>query len=186
MSARRNQAVALAEQVCDVLSSVDHFDRISLGAVDNIISDLRTLRSLMGRCSDVDLAIGYLEKMKRPRADKPTEGQRAKDAAFGGQEVIAYWRRPRIEHSFDRNQHSAVVITVNTAGEGHTDQLGTYFRLRVANNGRDTARGCEVAIETLVFVSPQGRGARLASITGAPASRATLQPCLASSGQSEG
>ena len=58
----RDRAIALAEQICDALT-VDHFDRMSLGTIEHLITDLRTLRSLMGRCPDIDLAIGYLEKM---------------------------------------------------------------------------------------------------------------------------
>ncbi len=79
---KRDRSIALAEQICDAFD-LDPFDRMSLGAIDNMIDDLRTLRTLMGRCSDIDLAIGYLDKMKRPRADKHAMGQRAKDAAVG-------------------------------------------------------------------------------------------------------
>jgi hypothetical protein len=36
---------------------LDHFDQMSLGAIDNLIADLRVHRSLMGGCSYVDLAM---------------------------------------------------------------------------------------------------------------------------------
>jgi hypothetical protein len=88
MPTKRDRAIPLATEICDALA-LDHFDRMSLGAIDNVIADLRTLRSLMGRCPDIDLAISYLEKMKRPRADKHAEGQRAKDAAVGAR-IMAY------------------------------------------------------------------------------------------------
>ncbi len=80
--ARRDQAIALATQICDALDG-DQIHRMPLDAIQHAIDDLKALRAIMGRCSDVDLAIGYLEKMKRPRADKAAEGQRAKNAAYG-------------------------------------------------------------------------------------------------------
>lgn len=79
---KRDRAIALAEKICDALT-VDHFDQMSIGTIDNVLADLRTLRSLMARCPDIDLAIGYLEKMKLSRADKQSEGQQAKSAAVG-------------------------------------------------------------------------------------------------------
>ena len=78
----RDQAITLAAEIYDSLAR-DRLDQMSHDAIDYIISDLRTLHSLMGGCSDVDLAIHHLEKMKRPRADKYAEGQSAKDAAYG-------------------------------------------------------------------------------------------------------
>jgi hypothetical protein len=79
---KRDRAIALAEQICDALDRY-RFDQMSHGAIDGVIADLRTLRSLMGQCSDIDLAIGCLEKLKRPRTDKHAEGQSAKDAVVG-------------------------------------------------------------------------------------------------------
>jgi hypothetical protein len=58
---------------------------MSLGAIDNVIADLRKLRSLMGGCSDVDLAMRYLKKMKRPRADKQAEGRCGRREDHGAQ-----------------------------------------------------------------------------------------------------
>jgi len=51
-----------------------------LGAIDDVIATLRALQPLMHAFRDVSLAIGYLEKMKRPRSDKQTLGKLAKDA----------------------------------------------------------------------------------------------------------
>lgn len=81
---KRDRAIALVMEIRDRLD-VDYYDRMTLGAIDNVIADLRTLRFLMGRCDDIDLAIHYLEKMKRPRSDKNAEGQRAQSAAVGAQ-----------------------------------------------------------------------------------------------------
>lgn len=88
MPTKRDRAIAIAEQICDALT-VDHFDRMSPGTIDKAIADLHTLQPLLGTCSDIDLAIGYLEKMKRPRANKQDLGQRAKDAAVGAK-IMAY------------------------------------------------------------------------------------------------
>jgi hypothetical protein len=66
-----------------------------------------------------------------------------------GQEIISQWRKPVLIPSVDTNQHRAVVITVRAGGTETT-----YFRLRVLNGGRSTARGCEVAIERLVRTVP--------------------------------
>jgi hypothetical protein len=84
----RDRAIALAEQIYDALD-VDQIRRLPLDAIQHAIADLKALRILMGQCSDADLAIAYLEKMKRPRADKAAEGQRAKDAAYGTK-IMAY------------------------------------------------------------------------------------------------
>jgi hypothetical protein len=88
MPTKRDRAIALAGKICDALT-VDHSDQMSIGAIDNVIADLRTLRSIMVGYPDIDLAIGYLEKMKRPRTDKQSESQQAKDAAVGAK-IMAY------------------------------------------------------------------------------------------------
>jgi hypothetical protein len=88
MPTKRDRAIALAEKICDALT-VDNFDRMSISAINNVIADLHMLRSVMKRCPDIDLAIGYLEKMKRLRANKQDLGQRAKDAAVGAK-IMAY------------------------------------------------------------------------------------------------
>ena len=66
-----------------------------------------------------------------------------------GQEIITQWRKPVLVPSVDTAQHRSVIITVP---EGPAE--ATYFRLRVFNGGRSTARGCEVAIERLVRTVP--------------------------------
>jgi len=74
-----------------------------------------------------------------------------------GQEFLSWLRRPVVRLSFDRNQHSAVVISVPTGFEGQpeTVKLGTYFRLHVANDSRSsTAEGCEVVITRIERVRP--------------------------------
>jgi hypothetical protein len=88
MPTKRDRAIALAGEICDALH-LDNFDRMSLSAIDNTIADLRTLQSLLGTCSDIDLAIHHLEKMKPPSADKQSEGRLAKDAAVGAK-IMAY------------------------------------------------------------------------------------------------
>lgn len=85
---QRDSAIELATQICDALDA-EPFDRMRLDAIDAIIEDLRALKMLMRKCSDADLAITYLQKMKRSRADKSLEGQRAKDAAVGAR-IMAY------------------------------------------------------------------------------------------------
>ncbi len=77
---KKDRAIALATKICDALDP-DQFDRMTLGEIESVIDDLRTLRSLLGHCSFVNFAQHYLERMKRPRANKQAEGQRAKDAA---------------------------------------------------------------------------------------------------------
>lgn len=84
MPTKRDRAIELAEQARKEIKSADGlYDRLSLGAIDEIIDKLRALRSLMGACPDANLAIEYLAKMKRPRADKRAEGERAKNAIVG-------------------------------------------------------------------------------------------------------
>ena len=84
MPTKRDRAIELAEQARKEIESTDGlFDRLSLGVIDDIADKLRALRSLMGTCPDANLAIRYLEKMKRPRADKQAEGECAKDAIVG-------------------------------------------------------------------------------------------------------
>jgi hypothetical protein len=76
-----------------------------------------------------------------------------------GDKLIAHWVRPTVLPSFNRDKHSAVVITVDTqlierGGEPTAAQPGTYFRLHVANEGMTTANGCEVTIEKLTRTQP--------------------------------
>ena len=80
----------IADGICTALGA-DRVDALSLNSIDGLIVDLCTLKMLLGgQSTDVNLAIRYLEKMKRPRADKQAEGRRAKHAAEGAR--IATYR----------------------------------------------------------------------------------------------
>jgi hypothetical protein len=83
----RVRAIALAEQICEALDH-DRFDQMSLDAIDNVIADLNTLRSLVGRCSDINVAISSLERMKQPRANKYMKAKSAKEAAAGARIMV--------------------------------------------------------------------------------------------------
>jgi hypothetical protein len=73
----------IADGVCTALGA-DRAEALNLGSIDGLIVDLCTLKMFLGGQSpDVDLAIRYLENMKRPRADKQAEGRRARHAAEG-------------------------------------------------------------------------------------------------------
>jgi hypothetical protein len=84
---KRDQAITLAEQIYDALNQ-DRFDQMSHGAIDSVIADLNTLRSLVGRCSDINVAISSLERMKHPRANKLLKAQSAKEAAAGARNMV--------------------------------------------------------------------------------------------------
>ena len=92
MSTKRDHAIDLATQIRDAIGAVDQFERMPLGAIDSIITDLRSLRSIMGACPDIDQATRNLEKMKRPRADKSALGKAAKDAIVGA--LMAAYNMP--------------------------------------------------------------------------------------------
>lgn len=80
---RKEQAIALADEIYDLVN-LDNFDRVSLGAIDDVISKLVTLAAIYGRPdSEIDAAKGYLEKMKRPRADRDDLGYSLKNMAYG-------------------------------------------------------------------------------------------------------
>lgn len=70
-----------------------------------------------------------------------------------GDLIIRYFHRPIITMSFDRNKHQATVITVDTTFAG-VEGPGTWFRLRVSNVGKGTAKDCEVEIVKLVRIRP--------------------------------
>jgi hypothetical protein len=89
MELRRDRAIALIEKIRDSLICIQ-FDHMSLSTMDEIIGELSRLRQLFPwPCSDIDLAINYLEKMKRPRSDKFDLGQSILSAVVGIQ-VMAY------------------------------------------------------------------------------------------------
>jgi len=83
----RDRAIALAEQI---YAALNHglFDQMSHEAIDSVIADLNTLRSLVGRCSDINVAISSLERMKRPRANRLLKAQSAKEAAAGARNMV--------------------------------------------------------------------------------------------------
>ena len=84
MSAKKERANELLERLRHAIESADdNFDRLTLGAINDCISDLLSLRSIMGRCPDIDLALGHFKAMTSLRADKQYEGNRAKDAIRG-------------------------------------------------------------------------------------------------------
>jgi hypothetical protein len=83
----RDRAVALAEQIYAALNH-DRLDQMSHGAIDGVIADLNTLRSLVGRCSDINVAISSLERMKHPRANRLLKAQSAKEAAAGARNKV--------------------------------------------------------------------------------------------------
>ena len=69
---------------------------------------------------------------------------------LAGERLIAWRRRPVLVPSADTTRHRAVIIENVTTDRGPA----TYFRLHVQNDGRETARGCEVAIERLIRTEP--------------------------------
>jgi hypothetical protein len=84
MSAKKERANELLERLRRAVESVDdQFDRLSLGTINDCISDLLSLRLIMGRCPDIDLALGHFKAMTSLRANKQYEGNRAKDAIRG-------------------------------------------------------------------------------------------------------
>jgi hypothetical protein len=83
----RDRAVALAEQIYAALNH-DRLDQMSHGAIDCVMADLNTLRSLVGRCSDINVAICSLERMKHPRANRLLKAQSAKEAAAGARNMV--------------------------------------------------------------------------------------------------
>ena len=84
---KRDRAIALAEQIYTALNH-DLFDQMSHEAIDSVIADLNTLRSLVGRCSDINVAISSLERMKHPRANKLLKAQSAKEAAASARNMV--------------------------------------------------------------------------------------------------
>jgi hypothetical protein len=82
MASPKKQAIALGGSIRNAFDH-DYSDRMSAGEIDEIIKNLRTLRSLMRGCSDIDLALDYLERMKRPCAEKYDLFDKAKSAAVG-------------------------------------------------------------------------------------------------------
>jgi hypothetical protein len=73
---------------------------------------------------------------------------------LAGERIIRWFSRPIIKLCFDRNAHKATVITVKTVDVLSVVRPGTWFRLRVSNDGNSTAEGCEVSIVKLVRTAP--------------------------------
>jgi hypothetical protein len=81
--AGKEQAIKLADEIYELIN-VDNFDGLSLGTIDEALSKLGTLSALYGkRDSEIEAAKSYLEKMKRPRADRRQLGQSLNYVAYG-------------------------------------------------------------------------------------------------------
>jgi hypothetical protein len=80
---RKQQAINLADEIYGLVDQ-DNFDRMSLGVMEEALSKLSILRAIYGRRdSEIEAAKGYLEKMKRPRADRNQLGSSLKYVAYG-------------------------------------------------------------------------------------------------------
>lgn len=84
MSEHRKQlAIALADAIYELIDQ-DNFDRMSLGAMNLAISKLAELSALYGRRdSEIEAAKDFLERMKRPRADRFDLGYSLKNMVYG-------------------------------------------------------------------------------------------------------
>lgn len=82
MASRKEAAEAIISELKLIVSDAD-FDRMSLGTIDKIERQLRSLRAINGQSSSLDLALHYVERMKKPRADRYELGNLLKDAIWG-------------------------------------------------------------------------------------------------------
>ena len=80
---RKQQAIKLADEIYEMIDQ-DNFDRMSLGAIEEALSKLGTLSAMYGRRdSEIEAAKSYLEKMKKPRADRYQLGSSLKGMVYG-------------------------------------------------------------------------------------------------------